>query len=88
MTIKDFVTKFVNLMRYVPYLREEKEKVHQFMRCLPQSYKDKFQFLNANTMDEIIRHTNLCYSEFKKRCESTKTSQNRNKDNNFDRRNK
>jgi hypothetical protein len=27
MTIEDLVTEFVNLMIYVPYLREEKEKV-------------------------------------------------------------
>jgi hypothetical protein len=79
MMIEDFVTKFVNLMRYVPYLREEKEKVQWFMSCLPQAYKDKIEFLNPKTMDEIIRHAKLCYTQFKQRYENTKTWQNRNR---------
>jgi hypothetical protein len=54
-------------MRYVPYLREEKEKVQRFMSCLPQAYKDKIEFLNPKTMDEVIRHAKLCYTQFKQR---------------------
>jgi hypothetical protein len=73
MTIEDFVTKFVNLVRYIPYLREEKEKVQMFISCLPQAYKDKIEFLNPKTMDEIIRHTKLCYTNFKQRYENTKS---------------
>jgi hypothetical protein len=40
MTIEDFVTKFVNPMRYVPYHREEKEKVKRCMICFPQAFRD------------------------------------------------
>jgi len=39
LSIEYFENKFVNLMRYVPYLHEEKEKVQRFMRCFPQVYK-------------------------------------------------
>ena len=31
----EFVTKFVNLQRYVPYLRDEKFRVYRFISCLP-----------------------------------------------------
>jgi hypothetical protein len=88
MTIEYFVTKFVNMMRYVPYLREEKEKVQWFMSCLPQAYKDKIEFINPNMMDEVIRHTKLCYNQFKQRYENTKTWKDKNKNNKFDPRKK
>jgi hypothetical protein len=59
-------------MRYVPYLRERKEKVQWFMSCLPQAYKDKIEFLNPKTMDEVIRHAKLCFTQFKQRSEKYK----------------
>jgi hypothetical protein len=86
MTIEDFVTKFVNLMRYVP--REEKEKVHSYMSFLPQVYKDKIAFLNPKTMDEEIRCAKLCFTQFKQRFERKKTWQNRKRDKFDSRKNK
>ena len=35
LTIDEFVTKFTNLLRYVPYIREEKAKVQRFLNYLP-----------------------------------------------------
>jgi hypothetical protein len=63
--IQEFVSMLFNLMRHVPYLGEEKEKVQWFMICLPKSYRDKIEFLNPKIMDEIIRHPKLCYTQFK-----------------------
>ena len=40
LTIDEFVTKFTNLLRYVRYIREEKEKVQIFLNCLLTMYKD------------------------------------------------
>ena len=34
-TIDEFVTKFTSLLRYVPYIREEKAKVQRFVSSLP-----------------------------------------------------
>ena len=42
--MEEFVTKFVNLQRYVPYLRVEKAKVYGFISCLPPVYKKKIVF--------------------------------------------
>ena len=80
MSIDYFVTKFVNFMRYVPYLREEKETFHQFMSCLPQAYEDKIEFLNPKTMDEVIRHAKLCFTQFKQRFKNKKSCQYKSKD--------
>lgn len=34
MTFEDFITKFLSLQRYVPYLKEEKTKVQRFINFL------------------------------------------------------
>ena len=55
MTIEDFVKKFLNLQRYVPYLKEEKAKVQGFISGLMQFYKDKLEYYNLRKMDEETR---------------------------------
>ena len=44
LTMEEFVTKFVNLQRYVPYLRVENAKVYSFISCLPPVYKENIVF--------------------------------------------
>ena len=51
-TMEEFVTKFVNLQCYIPYLKDEKEKVYRFISCLPLAYKDKIEFDKPNTKDK------------------------------------
>ena len=67
--MEEFVTKFVNLQCYVPYLREEKSRVYRFISCLPSAYKEKIEFDMPNTMDEVIRKSKFCYHLFKQRLE-------------------
>ena len=66
-TMEEFVTKFVNLQRYVPYLREEKARVYRFISYLPPTYMKKIEFDMPNTMDEAIREAKLCGYLFKQR---------------------
>ena len=42
--MEEFVTEFVNLQCYVPYLRVEKTKVYSFISGLPLMYKEKIGF--------------------------------------------
>ena len=44
LTMEEFITEFVNLQRYVPYLRVEKAKVYSFISCLPLVYKENIVF--------------------------------------------
>ena len=41
MTMEDLINKFLDLLRFVPYIKEEKVKVQRFLSCLPEAYKDK-----------------------------------------------
>ena len=34
MNIEDLISKFLDLLRFVPYIKEEKVKVHRFLSCL------------------------------------------------------
>ena len=73
--MEEFVTKFVNLRHYVPYLKDEKEKVYWFMSFFPPAYKDKIEFGMPKIMDEAISKAKLFYLLFKLRSELSKTWQ-------------
>ena len=73
--MEEFVTKFVNLQRYVPYSRDEKTKVCIFITCLPSSYKEKIEFDMPKNMDEEIRKDKWCYHLLKQRLGLSKNCQ-------------
>lgn len=78
--MEEFVKKIVNLQRYVPYSKEEKEKIKCFISYLPQIYQDKLEFYNPTTTDETIRKVKLCYNQLKYRNEINKSWQARKKE--------
>ena len=57
--------KFLELLRYVWYIRDEKVKVQQFLSGLPQSYKDSIEFYEPRTLEEEIRKAKYCYDQSK-----------------------
>ena len=61
MTMDEYITKFTSLLRYVPYLRDEKAKVQRFLSSLPTHMKERIEFINSRTMDEEIRKPRMCY---------------------------
>ena len=40
MSMKELSSKFLSLLRYVPYIIDEKPKIQRFLSCLPTSFKD------------------------------------------------
>jgi len=65
MTIDDLKNKFIELLRFVPYIREDKVKIQQFLSCLPQSYKEKIEFDNPKTLSEVFIKAKMCYDQYK-----------------------
>ena len=63
MTMKDLNSKFLSLLRYVPYLVDEKPKVQRFLRCLPYHIKDRIEYDNPKTLEEAMRKANFCYEK-------------------------
>ena len=53
--MKDIKNKFLSLLRYVPYLVDEKPKVQRFLSCLPYHIKDRIEYDNPKTLEEAMR---------------------------------
>ena len=67
--MKELISKFLSLLRYVPYIIDEKPKIHRFMSCSPTSFKDIIEFDNPKTLEEAMRKANLCYGQSKNKRE-------------------
>ena len=61
MTMEELINKFLDLLRFLPYIKEEKVKVERLLSCLPQAYNDRIEFDNRKTLDEELRKSRLCY---------------------------
>jgi len=62
----------MSLLRYVPYIHEEKAKVHRFMSSLPTFMKEKLEYDNPKTMDEAVRKARIYYQQMKQKGEVNK----------------
>ena len=61
----EYANKFLELLRYVRYIRDEKLKVQHFLSGLPQSYKDRIEFYEPRTLEEAISKAKYCNEERK-----------------------
>ena len=55
MTMDEYVKKFLDLMRYVTCINEEKIKIQRFMNGLPSFYKDRIQYDEPKTLEVAIK---------------------------------
>jgi hypothetical protein len=40
LTMEEYVNKFLDLLKYVPYIKEEKAKAQRFISGLPKEYQN------------------------------------------------
>ena len=60
-TMEEYVNKFLELLRYVRYIKYERVKIRCFLSGLPQYYIDRIEFYEPRTMEEAIRKDKYCY---------------------------
>ena len=72
-TMKEYANKFLELLRYVRYIKDEKVKIHHFLSGLPQYYKDKIEFYDPRTLEETIRKAQYCYEQSRGKPDYQKT---------------
>ena len=82
MTMKDLNSKFLSLLRYVPYLVDEQPKVKQFLSCLSYHIKNRIEYDNPKTLEEAMRKANFCYEQNRKK--ESMANQKAKRNNNFD----
>ena len=49
--MKELISKFLSLLRYVPYIIDENPKIQRFLSCFPISFKDIIEFDNPKTLN-------------------------------------
>jgi hypothetical protein len=54
LTIEEYVNKFLYLLKYVPYTKEEKAKVQCFISRLPKEYRNRIEFDEPKTLEDTI----------------------------------
>ena len=69
MTMDEYITKFTSLLRYVPYVREEKAKVQRFLSTFPTHMNERIEFVNPRTVEEEIWKERMCYQQSKEKGE-------------------
>ena len=64
-TMDEYENKFLELLRYVRHIRDEKVKIQWFLIGFPQAYKDRIEFYEPRTLEEAIRKAKYCYEQSK-----------------------
>jgi hypothetical protein len=67
MTMEEYEKKFLELLRYVDFIKDEKVKIHRFLSGFPSFYKDKIQFDEPKTLEEAMRKSKYLYEQSKAR---------------------
>lgn len=50
-----YANTFLELLRYVDYIKDEKIKMQRFFSRLPPLYRNSLELLEPKTLDESIR---------------------------------
>ena len=65
MTMKELCSKFLSLLRYVPYIIDENPKIQHFLSCFPIMFKEQIEYDNPKMLEEVMRKEKLCYDQNK-----------------------
>ena len=72
-TMEEYTNRFLEMLRYVRYIMDEKVKIQHFLSGLPKSYKDRIKFYEPRTLEEAIRKAKYCYEKIKRKPDYHKT---------------
>ena len=61
MTMDTFINRFLDLLNYVPYIKDEKVKIQQFLGCLFPNFRERTEFDMPKTLDTTLHKARLCY---------------------------
>eukprot|EP00253_Pinus_taeda_P019959 PITA_19959 len=70
MTEEEYTTKFLELLRYVPYLTNEKTIGQRFVSGFPLTFRDRIEYAKPRSLEEVIGKLKHCYEKSKRKNES------------------
>jgi hypothetical protein len=63
MTIDEYERSFLELLKYVPFIKDEALKIQRYLSGLPPSIGDKIQYDDPKTMEETIRRVKSLHEQ-------------------------
>ena len=63
--MEEYANMFLELLRYVRYIRDDKVKIQLFLSGIPQAYRDKIEFYEPRNLEEAIMKAKYCYEKSK-----------------------
>jgi hypothetical protein len=63
MSIDEYERRFLELLKYVPFIKDETVKIQRYLSGLPPSIGDKIQYDDPKTMEETIRREKCLYEQ-------------------------
>ena len=61
LTMDSFINIFLDLLQYVPYIKDEKVNIQQFLGCIPPNFREKIEFERPKNIDTTLHKSRLCY---------------------------
>ena len=77
MTMDYFINIFRDMLHYVPYIKDEKVIIQQFLGCPPRNFQERIEFDMPKTLDTTLHKVRLCYENGKLRKENINISRDR-----------
>ena len=63
MTDEEYTSRFLEFLRYVPYLKEDRAKIQRFISGFSVVFKDKIEFEEPRSLEEVIHKLKHCYEK-------------------------
>ena len=63
MTIDDYERIFLELLKYVAFIKDEQVKIQRYLSGFPSFISDKIQYDDPKTLEETIRHAKCLYDQ-------------------------
>jgi hypothetical protein len=61
MTIDEYERRFLELMKYVSFIKDETVKIQRYLSGLSSFISDKIQYDDPKTLEETIRRAKFLY---------------------------
>lgn len=65
MTNDEYTSRLLELLRYVPYLKEDKSKIQRFLKWFSIIFKDTIEFDEPRSLEEAIHMPKHFYEQTK-----------------------
>jgi hypothetical protein len=66
-TIDEYGRIFLQLLKYVPFIKDEHVNIQSYLSGIPSFISDKIQYDDPKTLEETIRHAKYFYYQQKGR---------------------